>query len=201
MPQPRCTETNGGTGANLVDVARLALLVLVVLGPIAVAHAQSADHGPTDVAALERAAWDALVTDRPTDVARACVPLLDRLPAGPRHDEALVLLAAVLADVDWDRDGLADERTPLSRLTTLVPLDRPWSAELAYATAHALFVSSRDPEAIAVIEWAASRWPLPEGGTSMAAACRRHRARPETLHRESASVRAEASAICGRRGL
>jgi hypothetical protein len=165
------------------------------------AYAHVDATSPAYTTALERTAWVDFLLDRTTDAIARYVVLLDRLAPSPLRDEALVMLAAMFADLDWDHDGAIDADTPLARLSTLVPQDRAWLGELVYATAHALHLSSRDPAAITLLAHALGRWPAPRDGTSMEDACRRHRVRPATLHAESPSERSAVDAICARQGL
>lgn len=164
----------------------------------AYAHAAAVDANPTR--ALRGRAWVLFLLDRTTESVAAYVRLLDALEPGPARDEALVMLAAMLADPDWDRDGAPDGATALTRLAdpALVPQDRAWLAELYFETAHALYLSSRDPTAIAVLDAALSRWPAPAHGTPMDAACHRHRTRPTTLRDEDTQRRLATDAVCAR---
>lgn len=167
-------------------------------------YASVAPSDPAYTDALEQIAWLTFLLDRTSEAVTRYVALLDRLEAahdaGPRRGEALRMLAAMLADVDWDHDGAPDAATPGARLAdpALVPQDRSWLAELTFETAHALYLSSRDPEAIALLDAALSRWPAPAHGTPIVAACRRHRVRPESLRGTDAQVLASTSAACAR---
>jgi hypothetical protein len=161
--------------------------------------------GPDALRALERRAFVNFLLGRMTASVACYVPLLDRLARAhdtePMRDEALMMLASILADPDWDRDGTPDA-SALARLSdaTLIPPGRPWLAALYFATARSLYFTSRDPAAIAVFDAALERWPAPEHGTPIEGACRRHRARPTTLPGEDASERLATDAICTRRG-
>lgn len=176
---------------------RFLVLVVALFSVATVARAQ-------DDATLEREAFEAFeafLSDRLEHAAHAYVALVDRLPPSTARDEALVMLAAIVADLDWDRDGLADAETPLARIARLVPADRAWRGALEYAAAHALYLSSHDTAAIALGAHARASWPPPESGGALAPACRRHRARPESLHRETIAEREAADVICASYGM
>lgn len=168
------------------------------------AYAHVETSGAQYVLALQRMAWVDFLLDRTTDAIPRYVALVDRLDAqnasGAVRDDALVMLAAMFADSDWDRDGTPDTSSVLERLAdpALVPQDRAWLLELHFATARALYLSSRDPEAIVLLGYALARWPIPTDRTPIAAACRRHRVRPTTLHVEAPATRRAADTICAR---
>ncbi len=168
-------------------------------------HVDASDSSYTT--ALQRRAWVAFLLDRTNESIARYVALLDRLEAehamGAMRDEALLMLAAMLADPDWDHDGVADAESALERLSdpAIVPQDRAWLADLHFETAHALYLSSRDPAAIALLDRALSRWPAPAHGTPLDPACRRHRARPTTLRGEDTALRLAADAVCARHAL
>lgn len=79
----------------------------------------------------------------------------------------------------------------------LVAQDRPWTAALYFATARGLHLTSRDADAIALLDLALTRWPVPLEGTVLAAACARHRARQTTASLQASLP--EVDAICARR--
>jgi len=169
---------------------------LVAYEQVPVAH-------PDYPRALAARAWVAFLLDRTPDAIRGYVALLDRLtgPApDPMREQALQMLAAMLADADWNRDGTPDAATARARLSdaTLVPQDRTWLGELYFATARALYLSSRDAEAITLFDESLHRWPTPPEATAIDAACRRHRARPDALHTEGPSLRLATDALCER---
>ncbi len=150
--------------------------------------------------AMSRAGWICFLLDRPAEAIARFTRVLDVSPPGTSpHDEALQMLGALFADVDWDRDGRVDPASPRARLEdrSIVAQDRPWLAALYFATARALHLTVRDADAVALIELALSRWPAPSDGTVLVAACERHRARQATasLHVD----RLDVDAICARR--
>jgi hypothetical protein len=167
------------------------------------AYAHVAPSDAEHLRALTGRAWVLFLLDRTAESIAAYVALVDQLVQGPARVDALVMLGAMLADPDWDRDGAPDRTSTLERLAdpAIVPQDRPWLAELYFETAHALYVGSHDPAAISVSDVALSRWPPPERGTPMDAACHRHRARPSTLHGEDARVRLATDGVCARHAL
>jgi hypothetical protein len=133
--------------------ARVALAALVALGSLSAARVCAQATGSEDpgASALGSRAWGLFLADRSAEAASAYVAVLDGGPEAERPD-ALVMLAAILADVDWDRDGHADQASPVARVAdpAIVPQDRAWLPSLAWATAHALWLASRDSESIAV---------------------------------------------------
>ncbi len=153
--------------------------------------------------ALAARAWVAFLLDRVPDAIHGYVALLDQL-AGPAQsttrEHALHMLGAMLADPDWNRDGAPDVAAARARLSdaTLIPQDRAWLGELYFATARALYLSSRDVDAIALFDESLRRWPAPPETTPIEAACRRHLARPDGLHTETPSVRLATDALCQR---
>lgn len=169
------------------------------------AYARVDPSGPQALHALERRAFVNFLLGRMATSVACYVPLLDRLHYGRdvgARDEALVVLASILADPDWDRDGVRDGDA-LSRLEDVatIPADRPWLDALYFAVARSLYFASRDTEAIRVIDRALARWSAPEHGTPLASACRRHRARPTSLPDEVPAERTAVDAICARHGL
>ena len=148
---------------------------------------------------LQRRAWVTFLLDRTPAAIASYEALLDRPGLERRmRDEALMMLGAMFADPDWDRDGVADPVSAIDRLAdeALVPQDRAWLAELHFETAHALYLQSRDPAAISLLAVALARWPAPENGTPLVPACRRHQARPTTLRGEDPTLRQTTDALC-----
>ncbi len=168
----------------------------------AYAHVLTHPADPDYALALQRTAWVYFLLDRPRESIARFAELVDQLePHGSRSElrrEALDLLGAMFADPDWDRDGAPDASSPLARLTdaALIAQGRPWTAELYFETAHALYLSSRDPEAIALLDHALSRWDVPVDATPMRAACRRHRARAQAM--ELIGALPATDAVCAR---
>ena len=158
-------------------------------------------NDPAHVEAVHRAGWICFLLDRPADAIARFTRVLDLTVRDTTlHDEALQMLGALFADLDWDRDGRLDLASPRARLEdrTIVPSDRPWLAALYFETARALHLTSHDPEAIALIDHALARWPTPDRGTVLEAACRRHRARQEAMEQLRGTL-LETDAICARR--
>jgi tetratricopeptide (TPR) repeat protein len=158
-------------------------------------------NDPRFVEAVHRAGWICFLLDRPSEAITRFARVLDLAPPESAiRDEALQMLGALFADRDWDRDGRLDEASAQDRLEdgALVSSDRPWFAALYFETARALHLTSRDPEAIALIDHALSRWPPPPNGTVLEAACRRHRARLQAMEQLRGTLPA-ADAICARR--
>lgn len=158
-------------------------------------------NDPAHVEAVHRAGWICFLLDRPADAIARFTRVLDlSAPDTTLHDEALQMLGALFADMDWDRDGRLDLASPRARLEdrSILVADRPWLAALYFETARALHLTSHDPEAIALIDHALSRWPTPERGTVLEAACRRHRARQEAMEQLRGTL-LETDAICARR--
>jgi len=165
--------------------------------------------GPDALRVLERRAFVNFLLGRMTASIACYVPLLDQLERDrssvgrvarrAMREEALVVLASVVADPDWDRDGVP-EATAMTRLAdpALIPQDRAWLAPLYFATGRSLYFTSRDPAAIAVFDHALGHWPAPEHGTLLEAACRRHHARPTTLPDEDPGDRSTANETCAR---
>jgi hypothetical protein len=168
----------------------------------AYAHVLERPSDPDYALALHHTGWLLFLLDRPSEAIARFVALVDHIDATSRHPElraeAIDLLGAMFADPDWDRDGAPDAAGTLARLTDagLIAQDRAWLPELYFETAHALYLSLRDPEAIALLDHALSRWPVPADGTPMDAACRRHRARQET--EDLARTAPETDALCAR---
>lgn len=176
--------------------------LFVVALVVAAASVGRAGAQPREsVIARSEQAWALFLADRQLDALGAYALVLDQAPIeAPVHREAILVVAAMLADRDWDRDGAADAATPLERLA-LLPTDRVWSGALWLETAHALHLCSRDGDAIAVADAALARWPGSARGTSMEPACRRERARPPEIGGRSDAERAAAAAVCARHGL
>jgi hypothetical protein len=148
---------------------------------------------------LQRRAWVTFLLDRTPEAIASYEALLDRPGLERRmHDEALMMLGAMFADTDWNRDGLTDSISAIDRLAdaSLIRQDAPYLAALHFETARALYLQSRDPAAIALLAVALARWPPPANGTPLVPACRRHRARPTTLRGEDPAVRQATDALC-----
>lgn len=147
-----------------------------------------------------RAGWESFLLDRPEAAIASFARAIDLAPfEHPMRDEALQMLGGIFADRDWDRDGREDSVGVRTRLedARLVAPDRPWIAALYFATARGLHLTSRDADAIALIDHALARWPAPERGTVLQAACDRHRARQATASLQATLP--EIDAICARR--
>jgi hypothetical protein len=158
-------------------------------------------NDPRFVEAVHRAGWLCFLLDRPSDAITRFARVLDLAqPDTALHDEALQMLGALFADRDWDRDGRLDDASPRARLEdgALVSPDRAWLGSLYFETARALHLTSRDPEAIALIDHALGRWPPPPTGTPLEAACRRHRARQQAMEQLRGTL-PDTDAICARR--
>lgn len=158
-------------------------------------------NDPRFVEAVHRAGWICFLLDRPADAITRFARVLDlAAPDTPLRDEALQMLGALFADRDWDRDGRPDAASPRDRLedAALVSPDRTWLGSLYFETARALHLTSRDPEAIALIDHALGRWPPPPNGTLLEAACRRHRARLQAMEQLRGTL-PDTDAICARR--
>jgi tetratricopeptide (TPR) repeat protein len=76
--------------------------------------------------------------------------------------EAVQYMALSIAYDDWDEDNVPDTISPVTRVqdASLLPQDRPWTAEIYFALGDRLFEEARYALAIQVWELALGRWPL-----------------------------------------
>lgn len=170
----------------------------------AYAHVLERPADPDYAQALQRVAWALFLLDRTPEAIARFAQLVERLdasgaPQPALRREAIELLGAMFADPDWDRDGVPDAEGALARLADpgLLAQDRPWLRELYLETAHALYLTLRDPEAIALLDHALTRWPVQFDRALMEAACRRHRARQEAMEEQLGTLPAT-DALCAR---
>lgn len=133
----------------------------------AAAYGRALDHGEGRLydEALFKLGWSYYLINRYTealDVFRQLIAFYDRDESellGALREEALQYMAVVLAEDDWDLDGVRDAEAGMPRVRDFVREETDWEREVAERLANVWFDNEQYDQAIEAFRFILQTWP------------------------------------------